>query len=177
MLELLLKPREVRGGHLGGLRCSRARGCDGMRGGGRGRGCAVERALSRRDFGNDLIDAEFGRLRLWLGRRARGRRVRSRMARAHLFEPCVEFGDRVGQPRAARGDRCCFGFGRVTKSLRELAEAGAERAGGLRAHAGDRRIAKGRAQPILNRHSGALRGFTRGLIKLRAEAAGIPRCA
>ena len=178
VLKLLLEPREVGAAYRGSFRRSdTCRGC-----GGRGRrgllGGSVERALPRSDLGDHLIDVSLVWFRPWRRRGSRRRRLRGRRAwtaRGHLIEACVELGDGIGEACAARRQRCGLCLRGVTKSLREFAEAGAERAGTLLAHARDRRIAEGRPQPILDRHTGAVGGFTRRLVKLRTKTPGIPR--
>ena len=112
----------------------------------------------------DLIDAELGRLGSER-RRAVARDglaaagLGGRASRGELFEPGVELGDRVGEPRAAQRGRCV------------LARRGACR------RPRSRRLPKVEFEPFLDRHAGAPRGLARRLVQLGAQPAFIPRSA
>jgi len=131
----------------------------------------IERALACRDFRDHLVDAWlFGSKRRRsprLGRSARaGRRI---PARSQLFETGVELGDGVGQPRATQ--RRGLGFGALSKALETAAARVGMRSRGA---AGEVGCAESRAEPFLDRHSGAAGGSVSCLVQLGAQPAFAP---
>jgi hypothetical protein len=136
-------------------------------------GSAIEGALAGRNLGDRLIETKLERLRRdrWRGFGGRGLPLGGQ-----LLQPGIELVDGVGEPRPADGSRSSF-LGRPGEALRKFPEPSTERAGlALRLRGSSRRrISKRRAQPLVDRHAGALRGVACRLIEFGAQTAFIPR--
>jgi len=91
----------------------------------------------------------------------------------HLFQPGIELGNSIGEPRTALCGR------RRLEALRRYSfKAGTSRTVlKLTPRRGCRRLAEGGVQPILNRHPGAQGRVSGCLIQLRAQAPFVPGSA